>query len=103
MKIQKLLSTLVLAASISVPMLMTNTALAGDSYYGKGHGKSAYKHGYRDGYRDSSYDEPHYRRRPPHDYYSGYSHDYSYRPHRAAGHGYRGYAPHGGIDLIFRF
>ncbi len=98
MKIRNLLSTLVLAASISVPMLVTNTANAGDRYYNNGHGRSDYRHGYRDGYRDSSDDDHYYRRRG-----HGYS-NYGYAPHvglvlgygggHGGGHGYR--RGHGG-------
>lgn len=98
MKMRNLLSPLVLAASISVPLLMTNTAYAGDHYYG--HGRSNYEHGYRDGYRDSSDDERHYRRRARHDYYD---YDYDYRPHRSRGHGYRRYGHRSSIDLVFHF
>ncbi len=106
MKIQTLLSTLVIAASLSVPLLVSNTATAGERGYGDDYRSNNYAHGYRDGYRDGSDDERHYSRRS-HDY------GYNYAPPVVVGHGYNyggghGYRRHGGghrsgIDLIFRF
>lgn len=103
MKIRNLLSTLALAAVISVPMLVSNTANAGERNYSNGHARSNYQNGYGHGYRDSAYAGTHSRRRPSHNYYYN-------PPHVAlgynAGHGYRrgyGGGHSSGIDFIFRF
>ena len=109
MNTKKIFSTLALIATISMPILFSNQAQAGDRYY-QNHDRHAYHDGYRDAYRHArKHERRHYkeerrhRRHARRHYESHY--DRHHRHHRRHGRhaNYRNHGYRSGIDLIFRF